>query len=170
MTLEKDIHAWDEKNKEDITQIYERYKNTARFTHRLVTLAAKPLCTVGATWLLKHHLEAGAKLTQRQYNTILGTLVSTVNWQPKLHILQMLPLVKEAVIPQELVGSIERCLRDGLSDENTFIRAWSYNGWYVLSEQYPEYKKEVMQFFNMALKDEAASVKARIRQLLKRFN
>ena len=34
---------------------------------------------------------------------------------------------------------------------------------YEVSIQYPEYKKETKEFFEMALRDEAPSVKARIR-------
>jgi hypothetical protein len=61
-------------------------------------------------------------------------------------------------------------LRTCLADENKFVRAWAYNGFYLLSQQYPEYQQETEQFFAMAMRDEAASVKARIRNILKKVN
>jgi len=51
--------------------------------------------------------------------------------------------------------------------ENKFVRSWAYNGFYGLSRQYPEYIQETKQFFEVAMKDEAPSVKARIRNVTK---
>ncbi|WP_448250543.1 hypothetical protein [Thalassotalea agariperforans] len=55
-----------------------------------------------------------------------------------------------------------------LTDQNKFVRAWTYNGLYELSKQHPEYIKEAKQFFEMAMRDEAPSVKARIRNIMKK--
>lgn len=59
-------------------------------------------------------------------------------------------------------------LRNCLISDNKFVRAWAYNGFYELALQYPAYKTEVKKFLDMAMKDEAASVKARVRNILKR--
>ncbi len=63
---------------------------------------------------------------------------------------------------------IEVFLRQCLTDGNKFVRAWAYNGFYEISVQYPEYKKETKLFFEMAMRDEAPSVKARIRNIMKK--
>ena len=59
-------------------------------------------------------------------------------------------------------------LRHCLSDTNKFVRAWSYNGLAELAKQYPQYRGEVKQLFELAQNDdsEAASVKARIRNIV----
>ncbi len=49
-----------------------------------------------------------------------------------------------------------------------FLRAWSYNVFYELSMQYPEHKKETKKLFEMAMKDEAPSVKSRIKNIMKK--
>ena len=59
-------------------------------------------------------------------------------------------------------------LRNCLVDNNKFVRAWAYNGFYELAVQYPEYEKETKQFFEMAMRDEAPSVKSRIRNIMKK--
>ncbi len=54
-----------------------------------------------------------------------------------------------------------------LTDHNKFVRAWSYNGFFELSRQHSEYLDETKQFFQMTMRDEAPSVKARIRNIMK---
>ncbi|VAW46017.1 hypothetical protein MNBD_GAMMA04-800, partial [hydrothermal vent metagenome] len=44
---------------------------------------------------------------------------------------------------------------------------WAYNGFNELSVQYNEYRKETEAFFEMAMRDEAPSVRSRIRNILK---
>lgn len=61
----------------------------------------------------------------------------------------------------------EQFLRIAITDNNKFVRAWAYNGFYLLAKQYDEYRVEVEQFFNMAMNDEVPSVKALIRNILK---
>ena len=58
--------------------------------------------------------------------------------------------------------------RHGLTDQNKFVRAWSYNGLYELATSFPSLRKEAERFFDMALADEAASVKARVRNIMKK--
>ena len=52
-------------------------------------------------------------------------------------------------------------------ENNKLVRAWAYNGFYEISRQYPEYKEETKKLFAMAMKDEAPSVKARIRNIMR---
>jgi hypothetical protein len=71
-------------------------------------------------------------------------------------------------ISKNEIKTVEAFLRVSLTDSNKFIRAWAYNGFYEMAIQYPEYKNETKQFFEMAMRDEAASVKARIRNIIKK--
>ena len=54
-----------------------------------------------------------------------------------------------------------------LNDDNKFVRAWSYNGLFVLADQYPEFRIEVIHQLKRAREEEAASVRARIRNIFK---
>lgn len=58
----------------------------------------------------------------------------------------------------------------GLSDNNKFVRAWAYNGLYELSRQYEDLRIETMLLLDAGLNDEAASVRARIRNILRAEN
>ncbi len=62
---------------------------------------------------------------------------------------------------------VEGFLRECLIDNNKFVRAWAYNGFNELSIQYNEYRQETEQFFEMAMRNEAPSVRSRIRNIMK---
>jgi hypothetical protein len=62
---------------------------------------------------------------------------------------------------------VETFLRQTLNDSNKFVRAWSYNGFYQLARHFPQYREEAEAIFEMALRDEAASVKARVRNIIR---
>ncbi|MCP4400146.1 MAG: hypothetical protein GY801_22915 [bacterium] len=59
-------------------------------------------------------------------------------------------------------------LKACLVDRHKFVKAWAYNGLYELATQHREYTEETQQLFDMAMRDEATSVKARIRNIMKK--
>ena len=80
----------------------------------------------------------------------------------------MLQCIPFMPIAKKNINVVYNFLRWTLTDQNKFVRAWSYNGFYELSKQHPEYLDETKQYFEMAMRDEAPSVKARIRNILKK--
>jgi len=96
---------------------------------------------------------------------VYKSLGTQEHWEAKLHILQSLPYLP---IAERNRKAVEAFLRLTLTDANKFVRAWSYNGFYELARQHPKYQAETEQFFQMAMRDEAASVKARIRNIMKK--
>jgi hypothetical protein len=165
MSLEKEIVSWDGKSSGDIDAIYIRHRNDDSFVSKIIELSRQVGIQKGATWLLKRHLEGSHKLEGNEVAALLKLMPKLEHWESKLHILQCLPYIR--------VGRTEKCnveifLQKCLVDKNKFVRAWAYNGFYELSLQYPEYKEKTEQFFEMAMRDEAPSVKARIRNILKK--
>lgn len=165
MSIEQDISRWDGKSAEDIKVVFELYRELPDFADRLVELLHDESLQKGASWLLKALLESGHALTPIQEKVILSMLAEFENWETKLHILQCLPYMR---VDQQSAQALYYFLRSNLDDDNKFVRAWSYNGFYELSRQYPEYAEETRQYFDLAMRDEAASVKARIRNILKK--
>lgn len=163
--IEQEISAWDGKSTEDINAVYCRNCNEDSFTRQIVEFSSVESLQLGATWLLKRHLENGRDLTEKETTLIFRAMPMLENWEAKLHLLQCLPYL--AILKNEKY-LVERFLRECLMDANKFVRAWSYSGFYEISVQYPEYQKEAAQLFEMAMKDESASVKARIRNVVKK--
>jgi hypothetical protein len=163
MSIKRDIVGWDGRSSSDIEAVYARYSSDAAFVPKLLECTRSVGLQKGATWLFKRHLESGYKFEPGGSKLLIGMLSQLEHWESKLHILQCLPFIQ---IGKSEKRSVELFLRDSILDKNKFVRAWGYNGFHVLSEQYPEYKQEAMKLFEMAMRDEAPSVQARIRKVL----
>ncbi len=164
MSLEQEMACWDGKSINDLEAIYSRHCDNGCFLKDVIELLQNEAQQKGASWLLKRHLENGNKIEAGEIAVIYGLLPELVQWEARLHILQCIKFMK---IAESETKQVELFLRGCLAETNKFIRAWAYNGFYVISVQYPEYKTETKQFFEMAMRDEAPSVKARIRNIMK---
>ena len=156
--------SWDAKSADDITAIYFDYFGAPDFTNIIINLIEDVETQNGATWLLKKHLELGETLTKPQVKQIYDSLLKLNHWEAKLHVLQSMSYLPISIKQK---NSVESFLRTCLTDKNKFVRAWTYNGFYELARQHPEYQDEVDAMLAEALQKEAASVKARIRNILK---
>tara|TARA_R110002073_G_scaffold317798_2_gene491492 strand:+ start:376 stop:879 length:504 start_codon:yes stop_codon:yes gene_type:complete len=165
MHIEQEIASWDGKSAADIKAIYDAHSAEADFSDTIIALSLTDACEKGATWLLKAWLEAGNNLEQAQIAKIYGSLDQLKNWEARLHVLQSIPFMSIADAQRINVYNF---LRNTLIDQNKFVRAWSYNGFFELSRQHSEYINETRQYFEMAMRDEAPAVKARIRNIMKK--
>ncbi len=163
--MNDEIIAWDGKSTDDISSVYEKYHSKPNFIDNILSQIHDVSIQKGGTWLLKKWLESGNKLKVEHIKIIYDSLHVLEHWESKLHVLQILQYMP---IDSVQKTKVESFLRITLTDDNKFIRAWSYNGFYELASQHPEYMEEVKQFFEIALQDEAASVKARIRNIIKK--
>jgi len=164
MCLRAAISKWNGKYVSDLEDIYKIHATQADFVNKLLGLIADGTYQSGATWLLKHYLDKGNSLRNSDVSRVYEMLKTLIPWQAKLHVLQSVEYLPIAADDAKL---FEQFLRIAITDNNKFVRAWAYNGFYLLAKQYDEYRMEVEQFFNMAMNDEMPSVKARIRNILK---
>ncbi len=165
MSIEQEIISWDGKSSSDIAEVYNRHCNNDVLPKVLIRLSRKTELQKGTTWVLKRYLENGKKIDPYDVSELVELVPQFEHWESRLHFLQCLPFL---AIDESQQSAIELFLRKCIKDANKFVRAWAYNGFYVLACQYPEHKPEVLQFFDLAMRDEAASVKARIRQIMKK--
>ena len=163
--MQKQIAAWDGKSAQGIDAIYQRYCDKATFVSDIIRFLQQVPLQKGASWLLKKYLETGGELNPADIKKIYILLRHIEHWESQLHILQCIPYMP---ISKGDKTKVELFLRTCLADSNKFVRTWAYNGFYQLAIQYPEYQEETKLFFEMAMRDEAASVKARIRNIMKK--
>lgn len=163
--LEKELENWDGKNMDAIKAVYFNYGQDSNFSNDLIMLCEKlPSMHIATTWLLKHHLENKKTLTPSAVDRFC--LLSNVleHWEAQLHFLQILPKVnlnpKHAEI---LLPFIDKML----ISSNKFVKAWAFNALAICTRLIPDLWPEMKMRFDIALEEEAASVKARIRKALK---
>ena len=163
MSIRKEIEGWDGKSADDIRGIYDRHCRASSFVSEILRLAKQQSLQKGATWLLKRHLENTRCLEPHAIKDAYQLLQKLEHWETKLHVLQCIPYMP---IPKTHKRKVETFLRECLDDDTKFVRAWAYSGLYELAFQYPEFQKETKQLFEMAMRDEPASVKSRIRKVM----
>ncbi|MEM7032785.1 MAG: hypothetical protein AAF629_24765 [Chloroflexota bacterium] len=118
------------------------------------------------TWLLKRFQELGAVFSEGQAVKLTRLLGRVNHWEARLHLLQMLP---KLTISANQTDLLHQNLKTFLSDDNKMVRAWSYNGLAVLADQHVEFQPEVSAILTAVSPDEAASVRARIRNIHKQM-
>ena len=146
-----------------LKQIYQTYSRSEDFLSRLISCCESGNLEQSATWLIKRHLEAGRPADAQESSRIVSLLESASHWQTKLHILQS---VRHLDIPgcdrQSCFSSLKILIRH----RRNFVRAWAYDALYALAQQDAGLRGEAMQLFFAAQDDSAASVQARIRNIL----
>jgi hypothetical protein len=167
MSLLQHLNNWDGKSTDELQTLFDRHFEDSGFLDFIIEHLQFADYEVATSWLLKAWLETGDKIQTNHSEQVVCSLRKLKHWQAKLHILQCFKHIK---VVETAKQDTYRLLRISLSDDNKFIRAWSYDGLFHLSRQYPEFKKEVRELIEIAQHDEAASVKARIRNLIKLFD
>ncbi len=164
MGIEQEITRWDGRSAADIGAVFDRFKDDSSFVATLVDLSNEKELQKGSTWLLKHYLESVGSISAEHVEKLVKLLPQLENWEARLHVLQCIPYLR---ITNDDRKAMELFLRRCLTDDKKFVRAWSYNGFYELSRQFPEYRSEAERLLETAMKDEAPSVRARIRNIMK---
>ena len=167
MDLKEELLAYDGKRKELLEKIASCLVFSSDETDTLCSLArgASPIFQAGSTWLLKRGLEEGQLLTTKQTKALLTLLSQEIHWEAQLQILQMLPYLK---FGETSCNRLFVTLKVLLNSSNKFVKAWTFNGFYILADRYPEYREEVLPLLQKGLQEESGSVKARIRNAVKR--
>ncbi len=161
--LDQAVRAWDGKSAAAIEAVYDGHHGDKGFAAGLIELLSIRDAERGATWLLKHHLDGGNRLTAPQVRKVHRALADLAHWESRLHLLQCQQYLSVAAADR---AAVEHFVRRCLGDDNKFVRAWAYDALYRLAVQYTDLSEELDQIFEMAMRDEAPSVKARIRRLL----
>jgi len=171
MSLRSDIEQWDKKAVQPIAQTYNAHARSPSFINDLLGMLTEPTLEVGASWMLKHAIEAGdlvgESLEPEQLSALYRDATKLTHWESRLHLLQIMEFLP---ISGRAKSNAERFVHDGLSSEHKFVRAWAFSGLHALATNHSAYQAEAETLFEQAVsgENEPASVKARVRKLIKR--
>lgn len=124
----------------------------------------QPKVQVRATRELKRLAETKTRFNSDQLRVIFDSLMELKHWESRLHICQMLSHLR---IPRGSAARVVWFLEQCLSEENKFLRAWAYNGFYELARQHREYRKYSSEQLELGKRERSAAVRARIRNIEK---
>ena len=151
-------------NLKELERYYDLNHGKEDFSENLLNQLPNDEFENANTWLLKRYLENGNRLPANIEIRILDLLPQLSVWEAKLHLLQILPYI---TVPKSRSSIIREILLAFIDENNKFIRAWACNGLYHLQTCHHEYKTEMITILNKAYSNEAPSIKARIRNILR---
>ena len=118
-----------------------------------------------AIWIVRKLSETSAELLSKYKPILLNDLTQSPFWEVKAELCHIIPKLK--LDYEEIKGAIA-FFKNNLNGKSKIVKAWSLDALYELSKIEPKIGPEVLKLLQMALEDEAASVRARARNILKK--
>ena len=171
MSLRSDIEQWDKKAVQPIARAYNAHASSPSFIDDLLSMLREPALEVGASWMLKHAIEAGdlvgESLEPEQLISLFRDANELTHWESHLHLLQ---IMEHLPIPPQARAYAKGFVYFSLGSQYKFVRAWAYSGIHALARDRPLEQAGTIGLFELMLKDgdESPSVKAHLRKLIKR--
>jgi hypothetical protein len=164
LRLAEFLNDYNGRSKDSLIEIAMRFADQPHYVDSIITLVgdSEPLLADGATWLVKHHLENNGEMSDAQVNALLAQAQRTTYWIAQLHLCQS---IRYLSIPSTQSESLYHWLVLLLRHKKPFVRAWSLDGLWTLAAQYPYFREHAEQARENAMKDSAASVRARAKNL-----
>ena len=165
MELHERLERWDGKDVAFLEEVFDLHSHREDFARdALAELTAPARFQTAATWLLKRAFEEGDRLAAADSARFLRALPKLEPWEARLHALQSLPYLRVTAKTRSVV---ERFVREALTSDVKFVRAWAFTGLHELAKAFPELRPEAERLFQDALEEGPASVRARVRHLVK---
>ena len=120
---------------------------------------------IGASWIILYATEIHALIGKEAKKRIFEILSWDTNWQIALHFLQLFPFLK---IESDEASEILPVLTKLTEHKRPFVRAWAYNALYIAAAENPQLRPLITERLNLALTRENASVRARIRNAVRK--
>ena len=134
------------------------------FLSEMAALADHPQSNIadGATWLVKSALDNGGSLSAEDTAILLAHLPDGASWGAQLHVCQCIGRLE--LSPDQLAMLVQ-WLEPILAHQRPFLRAWSLDALWALARLDPALRDRAEAARKTALEDDAASVRARARNL-----
>lgn len=158
---------WDNKHTDYLKHIYSEYINKSNFISITIKLFLKDESLEHPTsWLIKYHYDNKNTLAKEDVKSILLNIKNLKYWGSELHILQIIPKIQ---LTTRLAEKIEFEICNKLKSKNKFVRAAAYEAYLEIVRVIPELKEEFRTVCNDAIERESASVKVKIKRVLKQI-
>lgn len=159
---------WDKKHKDYLIKFYLNEVESQDFINDLIEWSySNHQILTATTWLIKHHIDNKNQLNNEQKNRILKFLDLTNEWDAKLHIYQILPKIK---IDDNNAKYLEAIIYKDLNSDNKFLKAAAFEAYFEIVKILKDLENEFISICQNSLEKESASVKVKIRRILKSLN
>jgi hypothetical protein len=161
--LKERLRKWDGKHTSYLIAIYQQQVDDPAFVDDIIQLYLKHIeLQPATTWIIKHYVDNGHKLSQTQIDKTLSRVNTLEQWEAQLHILQLIP---QFPISTKTAEYIEPFVREKLTSEKKFVKAAAYEAYYEIVKVYPALNNEFRILCEEALANESASVRAKVKNI-----
>ncbi len=163
--LRRELAAYDGRSLTILSELAARHRDQSCFLPSLVKLASDDdtIISEGATWIIKAELEEGRTLSCKDTKTLLLGLDGITAWQAQLHVCQCMRFIP---VPDDLAPRLEAWFSALTDAERPFLRAWAVDALCRLNGA----SDKTDALLNRMEADDAASVRARVRNLKREFD
>ncbi|MEO0333723.1 MAG: hypothetical protein AAF223_18955 [Bacteroidota bacterium] len=166
-TLTHSLTHWDGKHIDHLVSLYNSHISDVTFIDNIIQLYQSHEDLRRATsWLIKHHYDSGNTLSAKQIKQIVSIAHCLQHWESQLHILQLIPRFD---INVKMAEHLEPFAREKMNSDKKFVKAAAYEAYLEIVKNIPELRNEYRLICEEALTHESASVKAKVRKILKRI-
>jgi len=123
--------------------------------------------SAGATWLLKSAFEAKLELSVEQMQAYCELVPRVTKWAAQLHTCQSIQFF---TVPVDAQPALIAWLKPLLQSERPFLRAWSLDALAHIAAGNADDVDMLQRWLAAGLADDAASVRARARQIERRLS
>lgn len=150
---------WDGRQRAVPETVCREFGDHPDFVPTLVGLCRDPACSDGATWCLKWWAKRGGQIAE--FAVVVQAAIHAPGWASRLHVLQMLPEQKSAVVQHDLAQLVDLAVLD----RKPMVRAWGYFGADIMAQRFPDCASGVSALLTKARRSETAgSVVARLKR------
>ena len=151
---------------EPLRALSDRVEPSPNRLKTLVELAetGEPHTETASLWLLKHWVEAGAKVDAPLVERLIALLIREEAALPSDATLQLLQLLPSLPEPLPEPARLFTTLKTLAGDRHTFLRAWALNSLALIAHRHPAFQDEAELWLLRAESTDSASVRARIRK------
>ncbi|SFA84529.1 hypothetical protein SAMN05421688_1097 [Poseidonocella pacifica] len=162
--LREELIEYDGQSVSMLSEISTRHLGRTGFLSELTDLASDddPGVSEGATWIIRDLLEGGQSLLSQDVERLVGGLGDITAWQAQLHVCQSMGYIS---VSGEAALTLECWLTALLDAPRPFLRAWAVD---ALCRLRPA-SSDTHALLKRMETDEAASVRARVRNLKAEF-
>ena len=166
--LAQQLRSWDGIHSEFLRSIYEANAHSSTFFDQLIELCLEHVdLQVTTTWLIKNHYDQKQHLSEAALLRLLSGVDRLEHWGAQLHVLQILPMsgISEAAVPL-----LMPFVRNSFQSTTKFVRAAAYPAFYEITILQPQLIAELKALCDEAMEKESASIKFKVRKVLKKLS
>ncbi|GEM_PF-570356 len=158
---------WDRKHADYLIKIYQGHEDDHGFIDQVISIYLHHSSLEHATtWILKHFIDKGNKLSESKQNLILSKMGELDYWESQLHVLQIIPRMS---LTLENAEKIKPIVHGMMHSEKKFVKAAAFEAFLEIVKLFPELKADFSLFCERAIEFESASIRSKVRKVIQQM-